>query len=201
MRRLGLVFFLLCSLIGMGFGQASKPDGYIDVTYGHAKGPNGSTINLKGLRLPYTIRPIHATQMIPGSIFKGNGTAFPPPSNTNVYLADAGSGYGYVDPGASCLDDLVTTSAGPGAPWQTLMFGMNVDANHQFLVRWIVYDTYTPGAEPSAFSNVVADFGGILSGQNPGQYQLTVDVSPAGVTMDSATIFVAQQFRAPQTDG
>lgn len=204
MRRLGFVFLLLCSMIGAASAQSGKPDGFIDVTFGHVRGPGGSVINLAGLKLPYTIHPIKANplQIQSGAGTFGGGTSGPPP-NTTAYLADAGTGYGYPDPCASSLDDIVMTQAGVNTPWKTIMFGMNVAATHQCLIRWIIYDTYTPGGQAgqSAFSHVVADFGGYLSGQAPGTYQLTVDVSPAGVVCDQATIFVAQQFRAPQADG
>ncbi|HVT13285.1 MAG TPA: hypothetical protein VHE55_13550 [Fimbriimonadaceae bacterium] len=192
-------------MIGAASAQSGKPDGYIDVTFGHVRGPGGSTINLAGLKLPYTIRPIKATPLLPGS---GSGGSFnhaiggPPPATT-VYQADAGSGYGYPDPCPSSLDDIVMTQAGVNTPWKTITFGMNVTDNHQSLIRWIIYDTYIPGGQAgqSAFSDVVADFGGLLAGQNPGTYELTVDVSPAGVVCDQTAIYVAQQFRAPQLDG
>lgn len=188
-------------MIGAAMASPGRPDGYLDVTFGHVRGPRGAMISLKGLRLPYTIQKIDATRGQGAQPSHAARAGAPPPGTTTVYEADAGSGYGYVDPCPSALDDLVTTSAGPGVPWQELTFGVNITQNHQFLVRWIVFDTYTPGAEPSAFSDVVADFGGILPGYDPGDYKVTVNVSPAGVVMDSSTIYVAQQFRAPQSDG
>jgi hypothetical protein len=199
--RLFLIVLFLCALGAAAGAQPVAHHGVVEVAFGYVRDADGTVRSLKGLKLPYYAEPIQAAPV---------GSTRPVPevwtdrSSTTVYNADSGTGYGIVD-GAdpSSLDDLVL-AGGVGVPWKHLTFGVDIGAQRNFLIRWIVYDTYVQGLGPgvSAFTqSAVWDFGVIYPATAPGTYKITIDVAAAGIAVPTSTIYMAQQFRAPNPNG
>lgn len=226
-----LLFATFCQALAVG--EKDRFSGTIKLEFGWVKDASGTVRSVKGLVLPlYGERidavPIKRSQLTGGSrtynplpaprvvrfmnsfsqgITPKHGGIIPTGSSTTIYNADAGGGYGYIDPAEfddpSSLDDHVL-SAGSGLPWENLTFGANVADPHRVLLRWRCYTTYNGSAQAGvdAFSGEFADFGGYIAGSTfpaPGSWKLTVGVAPAGVVAPQNSIYVAQQFRVPST--
>jgi hypothetical protein len=181
--------------------------GFVKVAFGHVRQADGTMKNIAGMMLPYTAVRIKATPLRPvgEQVKKANPGAHGSPfATTTVYLADAGSGYAVLDPSfpdPDTLDDMQILPSGVNKPWKTLSFGMQTPDTHDFLIRWIIYDTFTSGlgAGVSAFSGVDGgnnDFGVIWVSTMSGQLKVTIDVSAAAPIARQTDIFVAQQFRS-----
>lgn len=196
-----LLFFIAALALSLSALAQDVRTGYVTIVCGYRVDSFGNKIPLKGIQCPVTVTKIQPWQI--GGKAKGGGDN--QSHIATVYQADAGSGYGFVDPNPSSLDDL-NLSGGAGLPWQNFTFGFNVDLVHDFLVRWILFDTYTTGlgAGVSAFSNVRADWGVIIPASlipGVGTYKLGINIAAAGVVADNNACYLAQQFRGTQADG
>lgn len=208
-----------------GFASAaSEPfSGEINLEFGFVKNSKGEKVSVKGKTLRFTAVPIFARQMQPqrasvnwfGHLMNEKSSEsraknFGSPSatgakssNTVVYQANAGAGYGYIENNPSSLDDVVMIGSAAGKPWDTISFGVNyIPQSTPTLVRWRCYETNTDNPAPQTdFAGEFADFGGFISlPSTGGQFLLEVDISTAGVSTNDTTIYVAQQFRFPSTN-
>jgi len=213
-KLFGLCAALLTAASALAAPQETS--GYLFVPFGHIKQANGTMKDISGSWLPYTVHPID-TQVISA---KRSLLPFEPPhaqprplagpqmrTLTKVYQADSGGNYAVIgDEGGpsvnpSTLDDMQLTPAGVGKPWKYITFGFQPDSNHQFLMRWIIYETYNAGAGVNSFGGVpsaASDFGVIYPGADPnpgGGYWIQIDVSAAGGYCDQSQIYLAEQFR------
>lgn len=228
LRCLGVA---LVAIFASAVAMASEPfvmRGEVEA-FGWVRGADGSRVRVDGMRFPYVLRRIDASVVQragkgrtmdwrerfnpslsylleqPGqrsaSVFGASGD-----SNTTVYQADSGTGYGVL-PAAnpSSLDDMVILNSGVGKPWQTIGFGFDLTSSpfSTFQVRWIVYDVNVENPSPqNDFSGVLSDFGVNWSQSvPPGTYAVEISVAAAGATMPNNTIYVAQQFRQPTLTG
>jgi hypothetical protein len=193
---------MLCLIASSSFAQRTF-SGYVEVAHGYVRDLNGEIRSIKGLKLPFVAEQIEVRPM---SELQRDPQIFPPrgADNSTVFHADSGqSAYGIIeDPDPSSLDDLVL-AGGAGVPWQNLMFGVDIGAQRNFLIRWRVFDTFVQGRGPgvSAFDDVIADFGVIYPATAPGTYKITISVAAAGVVCPNSTIYMAQQFRTPDPSG
>lgn len=204
-RLLGLLGVL--AACGTVVSLAQEVTHGVMLAFGHIRMADGSYRDISGTLIPYSAERIVAQPISPLSAILFShvptGSTRQPRTLTNCYLADAGpTGYAVIDPtqftDPSTLDDMQITTVGVGKPFQQLTCGMQIPDSHTFLIRWIMYSTYTPGlgAGVSAFSNVQADFGGFFS-HAAGQWKVTFDISPYNFSTNTASLYTAQQFRSP----
>lgn len=203
-KRIALSLVIIFALIAPALAQ-NRFAGTVRVAFGHVRDRDGSWRSIAGLELPYVAERITATPLhvIPGQAKIPPSNGFHPPVTSTVYKADAGDGYGVVDgDDPSSVDDIVM-QGGAGLPWQNLTFGIEINLQHSFLIRWRGRNSYVTGRGPGvgAFDNEFADFGVIYPATSPGTYKITISVAAAGVVSPSDTVFLAQQFRTTQPDG
>ncbi|HWP31342.1 MAG TPA: hypothetical protein VNK96_06430 [Fimbriimonadales bacterium] len=186
--------FLLAAFIISGIipAYSQKIYGEMPITFGKVKRFYGYE-SVAGYRISYVAEKIPANESYRG----GDPRA-------TAYLNDNGDGtYFFTDQNPSSLDDLVLDPVGQGQPWKHLTVGINGADTHQFLIRWIVYDTFIQGlgAGVSAFYDVLADFGGFFQLPSGGAWKITFDISIIGMTVPDGECYFAQQFREPDPSG
>lgn len=212
-KLLGLMGALIACSGSLAVAQQAM-SGYLRVAYGHVRQADGTMKNIAGTWVPYTAVPIETHVITPLGLRKPpSKLARPQPMQrpqprtiTNVYLADSGSNYGVIGDGfgglgvnPDTLDDMLMLSTGVNKPWKNITFGFQPEDNHPFLMRWIVYETFTPNGGPDSFSHVPSassDFGVVWPGSAAGtSYKVTIDISAAGAYCDQSQIYLAEEFR------
>jgi hypothetical protein len=211
MRRFFFLVLLIFLFVSQVPAQSDSFTGTVEVSFGKVRGLDGTWRSVKGLRLPFFAQRIQAAPIGKGTvkILGGGGGE----DGTTVFNADAGSNYGFIeDPDPSSLDDMTMVGAA-GKPWENLTFGVDIGVQHNFLIRWTVYDSMVAGRghDASAFEPYfpnnnppiigIADFGVIFPATAPGTWKITISVEAAGVVCPDNGVFMAQQFREPQLNG
>lgn len=217
MRKLLFVVLVLCGLVGAGSAQTKVITGEMTLSFGYVTTPDGKKLSVAGVRVPYR-----------AELCRLSTTAKPQPSPvsysphsgdngiaaTKIYENDSPDTFATPGEMPSALDDLILVGATSTTKWTRITIGITVDSQMPFLVRWRIWDNFTPGlgAGIQAFFNEKADFGGILPGwppTGPNEYwRLTISLTadpryPTGfpVPVPDNECFFATQFRSTQPDG
>lgn len=182
-------------------GEVQSFSGVMELTFGMVQRSDGSYQSAQGMKVPFHARRIQATTK-PGKVSPRVG----PLSSMEAYKNNIDGTYFYTGndfPMPSALDDAVMVSSGNGRPWTNLTVGYHAESTQQVILRWIVFDHFVSGrgAGQSAFTGVLADFGGFFSFPSTGSWAITFDVSVAGVTVPDGSFHLASQIREPNATG
>ncbi|MCH8275554.1 MAG: hypothetical protein IH851_12270 [Armatimonadetes bacterium] len=196
--------------VGLASAAAGPPaevQGEMEIAFGYVMNADGEKVLVEGLRVPFRAKRISAaTADTPSRAGSGTDGGGGPP---RIYQNVADDPFdphnfwtGLGSPMPSALDDITLAPAGQGVSWEWLTIGMHTEFPNDFLIRWVIFDTFVPGRGPgkSAFDDVLGDFGGRFNFSElglpvPGDYQITFDISVIGLTVADGGCYFAQQFR------
>jgi len=173
----------------------------MELTFGMARRPDGTYQPARGMKVPFQAVRIHA------STKPGKASPRPGPLSASEAYNNSIAGTEFYSgpdfPMPSALDDAVMISSGNGQPWTNMTVGYHAESTQQIILRWIVFDSFVSGrgAGQSAFTGVLADFGGYYAFPQPGDWAITFNISIAGVTVPDGNFYFASQIRAPDPSG
>lgn len=182
-------------------GEVKSFSGVMELTCGMIQRADGTYQSARGMKVPYYAERIRASSK-PGGVLPRGG----PYVSGEGYKNDIDGTYFYTGPEfpmPSALDDAVMVSSGNGQPWTNLTVGYHADSTERILLRWIVFDNFVSGrgAGQSAFTGVLADFGGYFQFAQTGDWKITFNISIAGVVVPDGSFYLASQIRAPVATG
>lgn len=219
MLRFFIALIATVSIAAGALAQSFTADAYVE--FAKFRTPDGRIIEVGGFYIPVTITPIEATVAKKGNkINKGargmrtgkRGMTFDfAGSGPTVYTNNNGNSTNFTTlTMASALDDLVLTSEANDRPWDELKMGLHLEGRTtDFQIRWIGYETFTPGlgAGVNAYSDVMFDIGwnipiGGFGGATVGSFELTFPLATIPLfIVPNQTCFFAQQFREQHAQG
>jgi hypothetical protein len=163
MRKVGALA-VLAMLAATSLAEVTH--GYV-VGWGKLKRPDGTIVDITGMKFPYTAEPIEVDRrskirqgapalevVFEKAISEQHGPyAAPAFAIQNIYLADhkaAGhpGNYGILDPtypSCSILDDITPLPGSIGKQWAQMTFGVYAPAGTEFLMRFTAFNSYTAG--------------------------------------------------------
>ncbi|MCB8933425.1 MAG: hypothetical protein M9921_00615 [Fimbriimonadaceae bacterium] len=192
--------------VGLGSRSGTKGEiqsfsGVMELTFGMVRRADGTYQSAQGMKVPFHAVRVKASTK-PGQVNPHGG----PYASAIGYKNDIDGTYFYTGPEfpmPSALDDAVMVSSSNGQPWTNMTVGYHVESTQQVILRWIVHDSFVSGrgAGVSAFSGVLADFGGFYAFPSTGDWKITFDISIAGVIVPDGSFYFASQIRAPVASG
>jgi len=209
MRKLAALL-LLTALVGAAQAQPDVQYGTMTLAYGKARKPDGTIVDLKGMKLrvkverikttanfrPPSFEPIAPPAPFTAAALQTYYQADQDPNNTGILP------YAVLDPefdSCSVLDDITVNANAIGKVWSHMTWGFDAGNLQRKLFRWTLFTTYNPNAPAgtSAFGpwpvlpTWMLDFGAVWP---PVGVQATL--GPQKVT---ATGFEVAQVSAPST--